>query len=88
MCNNELNMTAIIQCVLNLGLSNLNVLVKPAEILLDELANALAIGKRLLLTKLLRGFQLGLNEIQRFRGCKIVDRIDAIVVEIIDDCLC
>ena len=58
MCNDELNMAAIIQRILDLGLSNLNVLVEPAEILLDELADALAVGKRLLLTKLSAAFSL------------------------------
>lgn len=83
-----LDVAARIERPLDISLPIQDIPVERGEVLFEQQANALAKWQRILLLELLRLLQLGLQQVQRLRWRVVVDRVDALVVEVVHDRSC
>ena len=83
--HDQLDVAARIECALDISLPIQDVPVERGEVLFEQQANALAERQCILLLELLGLLQLGLQKVQRLRRRVIADRVDALVVEVVND---
>ena len=81
--HDQFDATARIERAFDLGLAVVDVPIEPGEILLQQQPDAGAERLCFILLELLGFLQLGLQEVERFRGGVVVDRIQPLVVEIV-----